>query len=315
MPSSSAPSDPSFPDLPTGENEPFASTLVGMASPAATQETHGILTVTSGLEAGRVVGLAPGTAVSLGRAFDCGVCFADRALSRVHATVQWLAGEYVIQDEGSRNGTFINNSRIDASTRLRNGDRITLGPHTILHFNLVSAEEEKALQRTYESAVYDGLTKVFNRQQLDLRLLAMIETAQREAFALSLVIFDVDHFKRVNDTHGHQAGDEVLRSTARILLNGVRRSDLVARYGGEEFVLVVRGADAMAAGLIADSLRAHIESARFVVEGKSIAVTVSAGVAALDECQPPTAAALVRIADGRLYQAKEAGRNRVVGPF
>jgi diguanylate cyclase (GGDEF)-like protein len=128
-------------------------------------------------------------------------------------------------------------------------------------------------------------------------------------------MFDVDHFKKVNDTHGHQAGDEVLRTTARLLQAGVRRSDLVARYGGEEFVLVVRGADALTAGLIADSLRAHIAAAQVSFAGATISVTISAGVASLDECQPPTAEALIGAADARLYQAKQAGRNRVVGPF
>jgi diguanylate cyclase (GGDEF)-like protein len=314
MPSSSAsPPAPAFQEHPTGENEPFASTLVGMTT--TTQETHGILTVTSGLEAGQIVGLRQGATITLGRAVDCGVSFVDRGLSRVHAAVGWVGGKYLLQDEKSRNGTFVNGARIEQPVELQNGDRIALGAQTTLHFSLVSHDEEQALQRTYESAVYDGLTRVFNRRQLDARLAAMIEAAQRENSQLALVMMDVDHFKLVNDTHGHQAGDEVLRATARLLVNGVRRSDMVARYGGEEFVLVVRGADALAAGLMADGLRALIEATPIQIDSRSIRVTVSAGVASLDECSPPTAAALLRVADARLYQAKQAGRNRIVGPF
>jgi diguanylate cyclase (GGDEF)-like protein len=252
--------------------------------------------------------------ISLGRSIECGVSFVDRGLSRVHATAEWFVSGYLLRDENSRNGTFVNGARLTRPTMLQNGDRIALGAQTTLHFSLVSRDEEQALRRTYERAVYDGLTRVFNRQQLDVRLGAMVEAAQREGTPLSLVMFDVDHFKQVNDTHGHQAGDEVLRATARLLADGARRGDTVARYGGEEFVMVLRGIDALGAAQLADTLRARIAALPVAIHDRTITITISAGAASLDECQPQAADALLRAADARLYRAKQSGRNRVVGP-
>lgn len=305
------------PEASPPEEETYATTLVLSAEQPRLlgAKTQGILTVMSGVDAGMVVTLQPGRSVTLGRALDCTISFADMALSRVHARVMMHGDMFVLKDDGSRNGTLVNGKRLTEPVYLADGDKINLGAETSLRFSLVSEAEEAALRKTYEGATRDGLTGVFNRQQFDKRIELAIKAAHRENQSLSLVMVDIDHFKKVNDTHGHPGGDEVLRAAARVFAGGVHPGDLVARYGGEEFVLVMRNCDAMSAGLVADQIRTTLSQQSLQYGGQTIRVTCSMGVASLDECSMPSLAELVRRADERLYKAKQGGRNRVVGPF
>lgn len=165
-----------------------------------------------------------------------------------------------------------------------------------------------------ELAVTDGLTGLHNRRYLDTHLETLVERAHKRGRALSLLITDIDHFKAVNDTHGHDGGDAVLREFARRLRNQVRGMDLVCRYGGEEFVIVMPDTPALMAAEIAERLRLDIGDAPFALgEGDTeIAVTASLGVATLESGAGETAAALIKKADTALYEAKAGGRNRVV---
>jgi diguanylate cyclase (GGDEF)-like protein len=161
----------------------------------------------------------------------------------------------------------------------------------------------------------DGLTGVYNRKHLEERITTELSYAERHGTPLSIVIIDVDHFKKVNDTYGHLAGDAVLKAVSALLKSTVRPEDIVARYGGEEFVIVARGTDAPAAVVLANRLREAVAAETIDFEGKAINVTSSAGVASLACCEPPRdRAALLGTADRRLYAAKQGGRNRVVGP-
>jgi len=131
---------------------------------------------------------------------------------------------------------------------------------------------------------------------------------------LAVVMADIDHFKKINDTYGHQVGDEVLKATAAAMRGAIRTEDLLARYGGEEFVVVARGVDVRSAMQLAERLRIVAERNQVTAEGASIARTISAGVATLDCCgADATVERLLGLADERLYRAKESGRNRVVG--
>ena len=161
----------------------------------------------------------------------------------------------------------------------------------------------------------DGLTGVSNRKHLEERLDAEISYAIRNNTELSFVMLDVDHFKRVNDTWGHPAGDAVLRFLASVLKQTLRTEDLLARYGGEEFCILVRGVDARTTTAVADRLRLWISQSPVVWEGTQIWITSSAGVASLACCgDKRDKATLMATADQRLYKAKNGGRNRVVGP-
>ena len=271
-----------------------------------------VLSQTAGLEAGRICSLE-GPSVSFGRSPECTHMFDEASLSRVHARIAKVAGRYIIEDAGSRNGVFVNEIRV-TKQELRDGDRVRLGSAITLRFQQVDLKEEAALTKVYESSVRDGLTGAFNRKYLDDRLLAEVAFSVRHKSALSIVLLDLDHFKKVNDTYGHQAGDEVLKETAGLIRAALRTEDLLARYGGEEFVIVARGVELRKAVLLAERVRALVERRPVTFEGNVIPCTISAGVASLDCCgDKRDGATLVATADERLYKAKEGGRNWVVG--
>lgn len=297
------------------EDEFGGNTLVLSGHPRTDRpesRTRGLLTVLSGLDQGRVVSIEPGVALTLGRSPECGLFLPDQGLSRVHAQVTQHGQLFLVLDQGSRNGTFVNHTRIDGQRPLRDGDRISLGAETRLRFSLATSSEEAALKKTYEGATFDGLTGVFNRAQLERRLGVMVEASRRDRQPLALAMIDVDHFKRVNDTWGHLAGDEVLRVVAQRIRQGVRLNDLVGRYGGEEFVVALRGADTPTLAIRIDAIRKALSEQPIAAQGQSLRVTCSAGVASLDESAEPTVTALLAHADERLYLAKRGGRDRVV---
>jgi two-component system, cell cycle response regulator len=169
----------------------------------------------------------------------------------------------------------------------------------------------QSVRQSLEMAFYDPLTGLNNRRYLERRLPAMIETARRRGAAVTLMILDIDHFKRINDTYGHEAGDLVLKGFAAELQQIVRGGDLVCRLGGEEFVVAMPGLDATHAARMAERARRTIENKDFPIGGAagSVSITVSIGLADLRGEQDPTD--LYRRADRALYRSKSAGRNRV----
>jgi diguanylate cyclase (GGDEF)-like protein len=160
-----------------------------------------------------------------------------------------------------------------------------------------------------QRAHLDGLTGLANRGVLEHRLRREWEASRRRGTPLAVVISDLDHFKAINDTHGHAAGDEVLRQSAASLARVARASDLVARYGGEEFVVVAPDCELPAAVKVAERFRTAIAQLRIVEHGVTIPVTTSVGVAAFTDLTRTTPAELLRRADEVLYRAKESGRN------
>ena len=275
---------------------------------------HGVFTVVQGLEAGRVLRLPDAAISTIGRAAECTFSFDDDSLSREHAILLRAGGEYILKDT-STNGSFVNDARLTTPTSLRDGDRIQLGSGTLLRFALVDEQEEAALRRVYEAAILDGLTGVFNRKHLEERIAQELGLAIQNETPLSVVIIDVDHFKRVNDSYGHLAGDAVLKHVAALLAREVGTAGLVARYGGEEFVILARGLEVGDAVTLAERLRVAVGAAPISFPPHEIRITSSAGVASLACCGASLdRATLLGTADRRLYAAKEGGRNRVVGP-
>jgi len=277
---------------------------------------NAIFTVVGGIDAGRILSISREQVSTLGRAPECTFPFDDVGLSREHAQVLVIGPDYIFKDAGSRNGSYVNDARIGGPVKLRDGDRVQLGSSTVLRFALVDEQEEETLKRVYEAAVRDGLTGVYNRKHFEERLAAELAFALRHDTSLSVIILDVDYFKRVNDTFGHLAGDAVLKTVAQLLSQGLRAEDMVARYGGEEFVILSRGVDLTTATQIADRLRWNVASTPMNVGTQAIQVTASAGVASLTCCGAKRdRETLLGLADQRLYQAKQAGRNRVVGAW
>jgi diguanylate cyclase (GGDEF)-like protein len=280
--------------------------------PAVERAAHAILTQMTGLEAGRVCGLEAAE-TSFGRDATCTHTFDEGSLSRVHARVSRVGAEYHIEDVASRNGVFVNDERVERSP-LRDGDRVKLGSAVTLRFQIVTEQEHDALVRVFESSVKDGLTGVWNRRYLDERLAGELGFAKRHSAALAVVLVDIDHFKKVNDTHGHQVGDAVLKATAETMRSTIRVEDVLARYGGEEFLVIARGLDLARGVQLGERLRIVAERQPVTIDGASIPRTISAGVATVSCCgEDRSPEGLLKLADERLYRAKASGRNRVCG--
>jgi diguanylate cyclase (GGDEF)-like protein len=167
-----------------------------------------------------------------------------------------------------------------------------------------------------KESITDSLTGLYNRRYLDRRLEEEFSRAKRYRTPLSILLVDIDHFKSVNDTHGHQAGDLVLSYLAKLTLNAVRTSDIAARYGGEELLVIAPNTVEAAAGSLAERLRQHIENHELVLtrdpgNRQIVRISVSVGVAVVDG-EMENAQQLVQQADEALYRAKKEGRNRVV---
>lgn len=269
-----------------------------------------LLVRTDGVDAGRVVSLA-GSALSIGRHPSNALSLADAGVSRFHACIEHTGPGYRVRDLESRNGTYVQGRRVQVAD-LADGDRLELGPSVGFRFVFTDSQHEQLLRQLYESSNRDALTGIFNRKHFDERLRTEVAYAERHDVELSLILFDLDHFKQVNDALGHPAGDAVLRQVARLAEQTLRTEDVLARFGGEEFVVIARATSAAGALRLAERLRATVAAVPAIVEGRPVPVTISAGCAALDLATGASAAALVQAADASLYAAKRAGRNRCV---
>ncbi len=271
----------------------------------------GTLTVLQGTDVGATFQL-PKEVNVLGRDPAAEITLEDDSVSRAHARIHHRGdGIYDIEDLGSTNGTYVAGALVSGRVRLMDGVRVQVG-HTLLRFALQDDVEQKAARRIYEMSVRDGLTGVYNRRYFEERLTSEFAFAARHQTPLSLILADIDHFKRINDNWGHHAGDTVLRRVAVELQAGVRTEDVVARFGGEEFAIVARGIDVEGARMFAERVRVIIQRSVITWEGDRMPVTMSLGVAhnqgtgTIDKPE-----LLVAAADMALYSAKHRGRNRV----
>jgi len=279
-------------------------------SPPMEKNRRGVLVVLRGPEVGRMHGLGD-AGTTIGRDKTADIRWDDKGLSRKHARIVCDGGAWVIEDLGSQNGTWVDGRRIDRS-ELRDGSRIALCAGVVVRFNLVDEIEERVARQLFEASTRDALMGIYNRRYFDERLAAEVSFAHRHKGWLGLLLFDVDHFKRVNDTHGHQAGDVLLAGIARKVITAIRAEDVLARYGGEELVIIVRGVPKPGLEVLGERIRRAVAEAQFEHEGTKVSATISIGIATLEECDAhATGDLLVALADERLYRAKQTGRNRV----
>ena len=265
----------------------------------------------TGSQAGKMHKIAEHSS-TIGRSVRAGVCVPDEGVSREHARIsRGPDGAVILEDLGSTNGTFINGERVQ-SRMLKDGDKIELGGTTILKFSLQDSLEEDFQRRQYESATRDALTGCHNKRYFSERMPSEIAFAQRHNKSLALAMMDLDHFKGINDTYGHQAGDYVLKRFAELMIAEVRTDDIPARYGGEEFALIMRETERHSAFLVVERIRRRVASTDFVHEGTKIDVTVSIGMAVRAGEELVSPEALIKEADQCLYRAKSDGRNRTV---
>ncbi len=167
------------------------------------------------------------------------------------------------------------------------------------------------VRELYIKATHDGLTRLFNHRQGESLLDREIERVKRNRLPLTVVMLDLDDFKKVNDTYGHDKGDEVLRFMGELLARSLRKSDIVCRYGGEEFLLVLTETRPEIACDVLSRIRKNIQSHVFAAKSSSFSVTASFGVSVFDPLRHEGAADVIREADGKLYLAKQMGKNRI----
>jgi diguanylate cyclase (GGDEF)-like protein len=238
------------------------------------------------------------------------ICDMDN-VSRRHAQLKEHDGRFYINDLQSTNGTYLNDEEIKEEQPLRSGDLIKIGS-AIFKFLSGGDIESQYHEEIYTLTICDGLTQVNNKRYFLEFLEREMGRCHRYDRALSLMMIDIDHFKNINDTNGHLAGDYVLRELAAVIKPRVRKEECFARYGGEEFAYVMPESGGENTRKLAEKIRRLIEDHRFTFEGKDIKVTLSIGVADLvGEMTEPLQ--FIKLADANLYKAKKSGRNRVVG--
>jgi diguanylate cyclase (GGDEF)-like protein len=278
-------------------------------APAGGKRDRAYLVVLAGASVGEMYKVE-GDKVIIGRGQKAQIRLFDDGISREHAQIVIEGNSIILQDLGSTNGTFCNGLKVDRR-ELVDGDKILVGSTTILKFTYHDNLDEMFQRQMYESALRDGLTKAFNKKYFTDRLESEFTFATRHTSPLALVLFDIDHFKKVNDTYGHQAGDHVLFEISTLLSGALRAEDVFARYGGEEFAVICRGSDENQAQVVGERLRKSVEGHRFVYEGTLIPVTISVGIAVLPNPAVKDANDIVGFADQALYKSKNGGRNRV----
>ncbi len=246
--------------------------------------------------------------ITLGRQPDCDIQLDEGGVSRQHARITLRVGDALhIHDLESTNGTFVNGRRVERH-RLRDGDKLQLGSLVVFRFNYQDALDEAFQRQQFDSITRDSLTGCHNRMYFDESLRRELAWVQRRRGAVAVALIDLDHFKLINDQHGHAVGDVVLHAVAQALYGALRTYDVLARYGGEEFAVLLRDAGQTDARTVGERLRVAVETLRILHEQRYIEPTASIGLALADEVGADSSA-IMRLADQRLYAAKAAGRN------
>lgn len=250
-----------------------------------------------------------GLETTIGREESCDLYLNHPSISRKHAVIRATAVGYRLEDSGSTNGTYVDEKSVQ-SALLVNGVRIRFGNYI---YRFLSND---SIETTYHETVYsmmtkDGLTGCFNKRYLMEILEREFQRCRRSGRPSSLLMMDLDHFKEVNDSYGHLAGDDVLKEFVSRVGALVRQEDVFARYGGEEFALIMTDAPLAGAEVCAKALRREIQRKPFTTCAGDLSCTVSVGVTEFDFSRHETYEDVIAEADSRLYEAKASGRNQV----
>ena len=248
--------------------------------------------------------------ITIGRDPENTIVIPVDSVSRRHARIETYDGKKHLIDLNSTNGSYLND-KLAVRELLHSGDFIKVGD-TIFKYLCGQNIESAYHEEIYTMTVTDGLTQIPNKRYLMEYLEREFSRARRYARNLSIVMFDIDRFKRINDEYGHLTGDYILKELAQVVRRRIRKEEMFARYGGEEFCVVLPECDLDGVREFANTVRAIIEAHVFEFEGNRISVTVSVGVGHLQSTNL-TPVDLLKVADGMLYQAKRNGRNRVCG--
>jgi len=287
--------------------------VVGGPENTNTGGSGGSLVVIYGAGMGRLIPIDQGE-LGIGRDPSNQVVVEQESVSRKHCLLRQRGGVVYLQDLGSTNGTYLNDVEVrhPREEALRSGDLVKVGG-TIFKFLGAGSVEALYHEEIYRMAIVDGLTEVNNRRYLLEFLDREMARCMRHDRPLSVLLFDLDHFKRINDEHGHLAGDAVLRELAGVVRSKmIRKEELLARYGGDEFVIVLPESTIAHARLFAMRLLSLVSSLEVVFEDRKIDVSISLGLASMsrDFTEPLD---FIEAADANLLMAKRYGRGRAIG--
>jgi len=266
------------------------------------------LIIISGENIGKIYSVE-GQKTVIGRVHNCDVSILDSSISREHAFIDFdIRGVPTIKDLDSTNGTFVNGEKV-SSIELKDGDKIQCGTSTVFKFSKQDTLETEYHVNLYESAIKDPLTGVFNKRYFLERLNREFVHALRHFQQLALIMIDIDFFKKVNDTYGHPAGDEVIKVTADRIEENLRAGDVLCRYGGEEFAVIIRDCNKGNLLYLAERIREIFDGRAIKYNDKMMKVTVSMGIAISSDENIADPEDLIAEADKNLYRAKKDGRN------
>ena len=254
---------------------------------------------------------------NLGRAVTSDIVISDSSVSRTHANIYIQEAGVFIEDAGSANGTYINEQKITEKYKLSDQDMIRLGTVLLKYFS--SDNVDGFIQdKIYQLATIDAGTQIFNKQYLQDTLESEFRKAKLSNRPMSILVFDLDHFKKVNDTYGHNAGDHVLREVASTVKACIRKGDIFARFGGEEFVIILPNTNGQQSVKVAETVRQKCETSPHAIDYEEAGSkkhadhvqTISVGIAEIGPNMSDPKE-LMELADQKLYQSKKGGRNRV----
>ena len=269
------------------------------------------LQVLDGPSAGELVVFPDQGEIVLGRSPDCQLRLEDPAVSWEHARIT-LRPTARVCDLGSTNGTSLRGQVCEPELPLCSGDILWVANAIHVRYGVQSEREIELAQKLYQGATRDFLTGLLNRATFFRHLEQEFALWERHGGEFGLLVLDADYFKQVNDSHGHGAGDQLLKELANTLREQCRLEDVVARYGGEEFVVLMPDVDEIEMRSKANSIRAAIASSPLLTNGGPIPRTISVGGAHAAPGDSIAAMDLLQQADEAMYRAKHQGRNRVV---
>jgi diguanylate cyclase (GGDEF)-like protein len=272
-------------------------------------EMEPYLIIVQGKDIGKLYNLSEDELIA-GRSQDCGIWIEDNTISRKHFKIKKNGNEYTIQDLNSTNGTYVNNKRIK-SVVLGPSDKIQISKDTIMQFDYFDEDRKVSEEKRYEMGVIDPVTNTYNKSYFLKRVSDEFSFCVRQNLPMSILMFDIDFFKMINDNYGHLAGDKVLQDICTVVSGIIRNDDVFCRYGGEEFVIIMRNTECQDAVNLAERIRLKIQENEIQYEDEVIKCTISLGVSTVIDKNFRDYVALIADADKFLYQSKGNGRNCV----
>lgn len=269
------------------------------------------ITAISGPRTGLSFQIEPDSAINVGRSPEADIQIVDTGISRNHINTLFDGSSVIVEDLCSANGTYVNGTKLTGKIEIKNGDQVSIGVSTVLKFSLNNQLDTEYKDYIEEQLSKDTLTQAYNRKAFAHFLNSTFIAAKRDFSSVCLFMIDVDNFKTINDTYGHQVGDKILKHITDKLIQTARSADIVCRYGGDEFAIICPNIDSLSGLQLAEQIRTKVESMTFKAGGKKINTTLSIGVSNFPDNDIQCVSQFIAFADKAMYKAKRKGRNQI----